>query len=91
MEKLINIGTVNGVPHFASFRVDRDCFGRIDKKELYSVRSGDMEYIQKYGITKCIPYASFESMRIDMTDVYKNCVFTWDNTEYFEMLENNNN
>ena len=89
MEKLINIGTVNGVPHYAYFKVDRDCFNRIYHKELHSVRSGTMDYIKAYGITKCVQYQSFESMRIDMIDVYKNCVFTWDNKEYFEMIENN--
>ena len=87
MEKLINIGTVNGISHFASFKVERDCFNRIYSRELYSVQGGTMDYITAYGIRKCVRYQSFESMRIDMTDVYKNCVFTWNNTEYFEMLE----
>jgi len=88
MEKLIKIGTVNGKPHYASFKVDRDCFGYIYSKELYSVQGGTMDYITAYGIRKCIRYTSFDAMKIDMEDVYKNCTFTWDNTEYSNMIKN---
>ena len=87
MEKLILIGTINSKSHYASFRVDRDCFNKIMHTELYSVRSGDMEYIQRYGIVKCVQYKSFEAMKNDMQDVYKNCTFTWDKKEYCKMIE----
>lgn len=86
MEKLINIGTLNGMLHYASLKVERDCFGHIYNKELYSVQGGTMEYIQAVGIKKCIRYSSFDSMKIDMEDVYKNCIFTWNNTEYSNMI-----
>lgn len=88
MEKLINIGTINGKPHYASLRVDRNCFSKIIHTELYSVRSGDMDYINQYGVIKCIRYQNFELMKIDMIAIYKNCIFTWDDIEYLEMLAN---
>ncbi|WP_395546764.1 MULTISPECIES: hypothetical protein [unclassified Lacrimispora] len=86
MEKLINIGTLNGISHYASLKVERDCFGHIHNKELYSVQGGTMEYIKSVGIKKCIRYVNFDSMKIDMEDVYKNCIFTWNDSEYINAM-----
>lgn len=87
MEKLINIGTINSIPHYASLKVEHNCFGKIHHKELWSVQGGTMDYIKNVGIRKCVEYTSFDSMKIDMEDVYKNCIFTWDDTEFLKLLE----
>ena len=87
MYNLIKIGMNNGKEHYAMLKTQKDCFGKIYHWELWSIRSGDMEYITKYGITLCVRYYSFEAMQEEMTSVCNNCKFTWDDTEFQNILK----
>ena len=42
---------------------------------IYNIRGGTLDYIKRYGVTKCCKYNSYESYKDDMIDTYKNIDF----------------